>query len=92
MSAEPRVQRRARRKGASFLRQSDIAEEAVAALARERKETCRLTEECQALRRQVAELQLVIQDLESEVDTRSREAAEVALQLKLESRRQLFEA
>ena len=72
--------------------QSDIAEEAVAALARERKETCRLTEECQALRRQVAELQLVIQDLESEVDTRSREAAEVALQLKLESRRQPFEA
>ena len=64
--------------------QSDIAEEAVAALARERKETCRLTEECQALRRQVAELQLVIQDLESEVDTRSREAAEVALQLKLQ--------
>lgn len=51
---------------------SGAAEEAIAALERERKESIRISEERQALQRQVSQLSLTIQDLEAEAEVRAR--------------------
>jgi len=51
---------------------SGAAEEAIAALERERKESVRISEEKQALQRQVSQLSLTIQDLEAEAEVRAR--------------------